>query len=284
MAGGSIVITGASTGIGEACALALDRLGFRVFAGVRRFADGEALKAKGSGRLTPVSLDVTSLESIHSAVKLVGPGPIAGLVNNAGIVVSGPIELVPLELWRNQLEVNVLGPVAVTQAFLPAIRLGRGRIVNIGSIAGRSALPLAGPYSASKFALEAISDSLRMEVKSWGIEVSVIEPGAVRTSIWRKTFSQVEEQLRQIPKEKYELYRDIIEKMQAGARMAERSAVPVEEVVKAVEHALTSNKPKSRYPVGRDAKLRLLLNHLPDLTRDRLILKKLKSLRIDYLR
>jgi NAD(P)-dependent dehydrogenase (short-subunit alcohol dehydrogenase family) len=109
MAGGSIVITGASTGIGEACALALDRLGFRVFAGVRRFADGEALKAKGSGRLTPVSLDVTSLESIHSAVKLVGPGPIAGLVNNAGIVVSGPIELVPLELWRNQLEVNVLG-------------------------------------------------------------------------------------------------------------------------------------------------------------------------------
>src|SRR5205823_12766262 len=126
--------------------------------------------------------------------------------------------------WRRQIEVNVIGQIAVTQVFLPAIRLCSGRIVNIGSIAGRSPLPLAGPYSASKAAMEAITDVLRMELQRWGIMVSIIEPGAVQTPIWEKTFREVEEQLRQIPPDKYELYRNIIEKMQAAAKMAEKSA------------------------------------------------------------
>jgi NAD(P)-dependent dehydrogenase (short-subunit alcohol dehydrogenase family) len=140
MATGSIVITGASTGIGEACALRLDALGYRVFAGVRKPADGEALKKKASGQLSPLLLDVTSEESLAAAVRTVGDIPLAGLVNNAGIVVAGPLELVPIAMWRKQLEVNVIGQVAVTQAFLPMLRAGRGRIVNMGSVAGHIAL------------------------------------------------------------------------------------------------------------------------------------------------
>src|SRR5579864_668707 len=159
MATGNIVITGASSGIGEACALRLDQLGFRVFAGVRNPADGETLRKKASERLTPVLLDVTSEHSIARAVKTVGEAPLAGLVNNAGIVVAGPVELVPIAQWRKQFEINVIGQVAVTQAFLPLLRAARGRIVNMGSVAGRSALPCSGPYCSSKYALEGLTDS-----------------------------------------------------------------------------------------------------------------------------
>ena len=158
----SIVITGASSGIGEACALYLDELGYRVFAGVRKPAAGEALKAKASKRLAPVILDVTDVASIDRAVETVkaavGAAGLAGLVNNAGIGVGGPLEVVPLADLRKQFEVNVIGQVAVTQALLPLLRQGRGRIVNMGSIAGRATMPFMGPYSASKFALEALTD------------------------------------------------------------------------------------------------------------------------------
>ena len=179
----SVVITGASTGIGAACALHLDQWGWRVFAGVRKQGDAEALRAQGSARLTPVSLDVTDTVSISTAASAVagavGAAGLAGLVNNAGIVVPGPIELLPLSDLRRQLEINVVGQVAVTQAFLPLIRAGRGRIVNMGSIAGRMATPFTGAYGASKFALEALTDALRLELQPWGISVSIIEPGAV---------------------------------------------------------------------------------------------------------
>src|SRR5438552_5007347 len=158
MATGNIVITGASTGIGEACALRLDELGYRVFAGVRKPADGEALQKKASDRLSRVILDVTNEESIAAAVRMVGDVPLAGLVNNAGIVVAGPVEMIPIAMWRKQFEVNVIGQVAVTQAFLPMLRAGRGRIVNMGSVAGRSAIPYSGPYCSSKFALEGLTD------------------------------------------------------------------------------------------------------------------------------
>src|SRR5579885_8680 len=161
MAYGSIVITGASSGIGEACALHFHEKGYRVFAGVRKSSDGEALRQKTSDRLTPLIMDVTDPESVHAAARSIDRKEISGLINNAGIVVSGPIELVPLARLREQLEVNVIGQVAVTQAFMPLLRQGRGRIVFIGSIAGRSALPFTGPYSASKYALEAIAESLR---------------------------------------------------------------------------------------------------------------------------
>jgi len=274
----NVLITGASSGIGEGCALRLDALGYRVFAGVRKPADGDALRGKSSGRLTPVSLDVTSAESIAGAVAALGGVPLAGLVNNAGVAIAGPLELVPMDLWRRQMEVNVMGPVAVTQAFLPQLRAGRGRIVNIGSIAGRSALPLAGPYCASKHALEGLTDSLRMEVKRWGITVSIVEPGAVKTPIWDKSLGDADELRRQAKPELFELYAALVEKMLKAVQVTARTGVPVEEVVKAVEHALTSARPKTRYVVGRDAKTRMLLNWLPDLTRDSLILKQIEKM------
>ena len=281
MATGKVVITGASSGIGRACALRLDQLGFEVFAGVRNPADGEALKSQASARLRPILLDVTSTHSIARAVRDVGEVPLAGLVNNAGVVVAGPLELVPVEAWRRQFEVNVLGPVAVTQAFLPLLRSGRGRIVNIGSIAGRSALPYSSPYCSSKFAMEAITDSLRMELRPWGIAVSIVEPGGVRTPIWGKYLAEAEASLGAAPPHLLDLYRVAILKMKAGAALAAKHSSPPEDVVRAVEHALTAAKPKTRYVVGGDARLRVRLNYLPDRARDSLILKKLESIRTE---
>lgn len=275
---GTIVVTGASSGIGEACALHFDKRGYRVFAGIRKEADGEALRSKASDRLTPIPLDVTNPELIEQAVHSIGRNEISGLVNNAGIVVSGPIELVPVDLFRQQFEVNVFGQVAVTQAFLPLLRAGRGRIVNIGSIAGRSALPLSGPYSASKCAMEAITDALRMELQQWGVFVSIIEPGAIKTAIWDKSLEAVARQIEDAPEQLLDLYRPLIDKMRTAAAEAARNALPAAEVVKAVDHAITSAKPKTRYVVGRDAKMRIVLNGLPDKTRDRLILKRINSI------
>ncbi len=278
MALGSIVVTGASTGIGEACALHFDQKGFRVFAGVRKEADAEALRTKASDRLAPLLMDVTDPESIQRAAASLGRNEISGLINNAGIVVSGPIELLPLDQFRRQFEVNVLGQIAVTQAFLPFIRQGRGRIVNIGSIAGRSALPLAGAYSASKYALEAITDALRMELLQWGIHVAIVEPGAVQTPIWGKGQAGAEELMKQAPEHLLDLYRPLIENMRKAAAGAAQGASPVSEVVKAVDHAMTAAKPKTRYVVGFDAKVRVVMNNLPDRTRDRIILKRIDAM------
>jgi NAD(P)-dependent dehydrogenase (short-subunit alcohol dehydrogenase family) len=281
MATGNIVITGASTGIGEACALRLDGLGYRVFAGVRKLADGEALKKKSSDRLSPVMLDVTNDESIAAAVRTIGDVPLAGLVNNAGIVVAGPLELIPIAMWRKQLEVNVIGQVAVTQAFLPMLRTGHGRIVNMGSVAGRSAVPFSGPYCASKFAMEGLTDSLRMELRQFGISVSIVEPGAVKTPIWEKTSASANEYMGAVPAHLLELYWSMLGKLRVAAAEAGKQGVAAEEVAKAVEHALTSAKPKTRYVVGSDAKLRMKLIHLPDRLVDSLILKKLNSIRTE---
>jgi NAD(P)-dependent dehydrogenase (short-subunit alcohol dehydrogenase family) len=271
---GSILVTGASMGIGRACALRFAELGYRVFAGVRKTADGDALKAHSPGKVEPVLLDVTRPESIAGAVAAAGDGPLAGLINNAGIAVMGPVELVPIDAWRKQFEVNVIGLVAVTQACIPLLRRGRGRIVNIGSIAGRSALPGSGTYDSSKFALEAISDVLRMELHAWGISVSVIEAGAVATPIWDKSLREADDLGRQVPPERYALYRGLMAAVREEVAEAARHAVPVAAVVKTVEHALTARKPKTRYLVGRDTWFWLLLNLLPDRWRDWLILSK----------
>src|SRR4051812_39464080 len=179
----AVVVTGASTGIGEAIARRMDA-GFRVFAGVRKEEDAERLRAAGAN-IEPVLLDVTDQASIDAAAATVKAAVrdqgLAGLVNNAGIAVSAPLEFLPVDELRNQLEVNVVGQVAVTQAFLSDIRTAKGRIINIGSIGGKVAFPLAGAYAASKFAMEAITDSLRRELRPWGIEVSIVEPGGVKT-------------------------------------------------------------------------------------------------------
>ncbi|MGD1157325.1 MAG: SDR family oxidoreductase, partial [Terriglobia bacterium] len=186
---GAVVITGASTGIGEACALHLDKLGFRVFAGIRKAADAEALRHRASARLVPIRLDVSDETEVEQAARNVtealrGEG-LAGLVNNAGIVVAGMLEFLPLDALRRQLEVNVVGQVAVTQAFLPHLRKARGRIVNIGSVSGLIAGPFSGAYAASKFALEALTDALRVELRPWKIHVSIVEPGNIQTPIWK---------------------------------------------------------------------------------------------------
>ncbi|MFZ1804110.1 MAG: SDR family NAD(P)-dependent oxidoreductase, partial [Nitrospira sp.] len=209
----AVVITGASTGIGAACALHLDRLGFAVFAGVRKSEDGVALQKSSSDRLVPVELDVTDLITIRKSHAVVLQATrdrgLFGLINNAGIAVVAPLEAVPIADLRQQLEVNVVGQVAVTQAFLPIVRQARGRIVNKGSIAGLSTMPLMGPYSASKFALEAITDALRLEVQQWGIHVSIIEPGAITTPIWNKSAIEAAEREAAIETELRTLYKPV---------------------------------------------------------------------------
>ena len=193
---GAVVVTGTSTGIGAATALYLAENGFRVFAGVRRKADGEALAARASNGLTPVTIDITNPASISAAAATVsaavGKRGLAGLVNNAGIVKPAPLEHQPLADFRRQLEVNLVGPLAVTQAFLPLIRLGRGRVVNVGSIGGRVVLPLHGAYSCSKFGMEALSDALRLELRQWKIPVVHVDPGATDTAIFGKTLAALD--------------------------------------------------------------------------------------------
>ena len=182
---GTVVITGASTGIGRATTLRLARAGFDVLAGVRREEDGAALRAE-DGRIEPVLVDVTDGGQVAALAQRVGGAPLAGLVNNAGIAVAGPLEGVPLDEIRRQYEVNVFGLLAVTQALLEPIRTGRGRIVNVGSIGGRINTPFVGPYSSSKAAVRSLSASLRRELRPWGIQVALVEPGALDTPIWRK--------------------------------------------------------------------------------------------------
>jgi NAD(P)-dependent dehydrogenase (short-subunit alcohol dehydrogenase family) len=275
MGKGNILVSGASTGIGRACALRFAKLGYRVFAGVRKAADGDAVRADCSRLIEPVLLDVTSAESIAAALAVVGDQPLAGLVNNAGIAALGPVELLSANVWRRQFEVNVIGLVAVTQAFLPLLRRARGRIVNVGSIAGRSALPGSGAYDSTKFAAEAITDVLRMELHPWGISVSLIEAGAVSTPIWEKSLREADDLRGRVAPERYALYESLMAKVREEAAEAARTALPVEAVVKAVEHAMTARKPKTRYLVGKDAWFWLLLNLLPDRWRDRLILSKI---------
>jgi NAD(P)-dependent dehydrogenase (short-subunit alcohol dehydrogenase family) len=272
----TVVVTGASSGIGEACARVLAARGLRVLAGVRKDEDAE--RAGGlHERIEPVKLDVTDESSITAAVQQLGVAPLDGLVNNAGISVSGPLEFVPLDEWRRQLEVNVIGQVAVTQAFLPALRRAKGRIVNISSVGGRVAVPLLSPYNASKFAIEGLSDSLRRELRPLGVQVALVEPGAIATEIWRKGTATAADLLADAPPEAVEVYGPTIAAIRAQAGEATDRAIPPEEVAKAVEHALTAPKPKTRYVVGSDAKQRILASALlPDRTFDALMARALK--------
>lgn len=277
----AVLITGASTGIGAACALHLDRIGFMVFAGVRREQDGQALKQLGADRLVPVLLDVTDESSIHHAraqvSEQIGPRGLYGLVNNAGIAVAGPLEAVPIADLRRQLEVNVIGQVAVTQAFLPLIRQARGRVVNMGSIAGRGAIPLMGPYAASKFALEALTDVMRLELQQWGIEVSIVEPGAIATPIWEKSRKEAVHLEAATTEELRVLYGPVVMAVRKVVEQATERAIPCDAVSTAVEHALTAARPKTRYLVGPDAKMRaLMIKLLPDRLSDRVLTWALK--------
>jgi NAD(P)-dependent dehydrogenase (short-subunit alcohol dehydrogenase family) len=267
--GGRVVVTGASTGIGEATARRLNELGFEVYAGVRKDEDAERLRSAGT---RPVKLDVTDASSIQTAAGEVGEEPLAGLVNNAGVAVSAPLEHIPIDDLRRQLDVNFVGQIAVTQAFLPALRAGRGRIVNVSSIGGRVALPLMGPYNASKFALEAASDAMRRELRG-AVDVVLVEPGGVKTPIWQKGNKAADEMLAAMPPGAERNYGELADALREEASKIERErGLPPEAVAKVIGEALTARRPKTRYLVGRDAKQRATAaKWLPDRAMDKLI-------------
>ena len=277
--GGSVVVTGASTGIGRACALELDRLGFRVFAGVRKPEAGEALRRDASGLLEALSIEITDSHSLATAARVVedavGERGLQGLVNNAGIAMFGPLEFLPLDVLRRQLEVNVTGQLAAIQAFLPLLRRGRGRIVQMGSISGVVAPPFLGPYSAGKFAVEALCDALRLELRADDIPVSIVEAGRIATPIWRKTLEAFDAVRAGLPAEAEERYGAVFGVLRGSA--VRPGGEPPEAVARVVTHALTARRPRARYPVGADARARLRLRWLPTSLRDWLLTRRLPA-------
>lgn len=277
---GGVVVTGASTGIGRACALDLSARGFRVFAGIREPSAGESLAEEAAGLLEPLALDITDNDQLGEAVtrvrKALGDRPLVGLVNNAGITVNGPLEFVPLPDLRRQLEVNVVAQLAVTQAFLPLLRAAGGRVVLMGSVAGFLASPGLGPYAMSKHALEAMADVLRLELSPWDMHVALIEPGSIETPIWKKGLHSWAQFQETAPEELDSLYGSQNKGVEALVKHAVSKAQPPAVVAEAVAHALTSNRPKSRYRVGGQADQQRFLSILPDSWRDRVLRKMLR--------
>ena len=274
-----VVITGASKGIGRATALHLVKMGFHVLAGVRRAEDGAALRREAGEHLTPLLIDVTDPALISRAAEQVsqitGEAGLAGLVNNAGIAVAMPLEFIPIDELRNQLEVNVIGQIAVTQAFVPLLRQAQGRIINISSMAGVVVSPFNAPYHASKFALEALTDALRMELQPWNIDVVSIQPGRTATPIWETSIAHARRNMAQAPPEMLALYGGQIEKRLEEAHKKAKHCIPPQRVAQIIGMALTIKRPKTRYLVGTDAKIAgKVIARLPDRLRDRVIMSQ----------
>jgi NAD(P)-dependent dehydrogenase (short-subunit alcohol dehydrogenase family) len=251
----SVLITGASTGIGRATALRLDRAGWKVLAGVRREEDAAALRAASGERLAPLMLDVTDADQIAAAAQRVEAetgGSLDGLVNNAGVAIPGPLETLAIEDFRRQIEVNMTAHVAVTQAMLPSIRTARGRIVFVSSIGGRVALPLTGAYHAAKFGIEAVGDVFRQELRPWGIRVAIVEPGSIDTPIWERGERTADELA---TPEREALYGEAIDRYRKVIRDTAERGIPAEKVAEAIEHALSARRPRARYLVGLEARL-----------------------------
>jgi NAD(P)-dependent dehydrogenase (short-subunit alcohol dehydrogenase family) len=265
-----VLVTGASSGIGRACVLLLVQKGFQVFASVRKAADGDELRAQaGDDGLAPVMMDVTDAASIAAAAKDVtgrlGGCGLDGLVNVAGIGLTGPLEYIALNDLREIFEVNVFGQIAVTQAFMPLIRKGCGRIVNMGSVGAHIAIPFGGPLAASKSALGSLNDSLRMELQPFGIRVCVIEPASIHTPAVDKTLGDVDGLIGRLPPEAARRYGQMLRTFTRRARARELNGSPPELVARTVLQALTARQPRTRYPVGRDSKpLTILPRLLPD--------------------
>ena len=273
---GRVMVTGASTGIGEATALHLGELGFSVLAGVRRDEDAERLREQG---LTPIRLDVTVAEQLAAARAEVCDQPLAGLVNCAGIARSGPLEFVSVDDMRQQMEVNVIGQLAVTQAFLDALRAGRGRIVNLGSITGLLGTPITGPYGVSKVALEGMTDVLRRELLSQDIDVVMVVPGGVKTPLMSKASLGFERAFRDGPTELVQRYGPMITTaLEHTTKIDRHTGIDAHVVAKVIGKALTVRRPRTRYLVGRDAILAATMaKFIPGRAMDRLILSLIKS-------
>ena len=269
----AVLVTGASRGIGRVTTLRLAAAGWDVFAGVRRPADAEELSS-ASARVTPVLLDVTDAEQVAALPAQVPE--LDALVNNAGMAVFGPVEGVPIEDFRRQLEVNLVGQVAVTQALLPRLRESRGRIVFTSSLSGRVATPLTGVYNASKFALEATADALRMELKPWRIRVSLVEPAQVATDIWANAEDDMEAAERSMTPAAQELYRDHFAGYRKTIPLSQKMAAPADHVARSIEKALTARRPRARYVVGLAPKAQLMMSATaPTSARDALLRKAL---------
>jgi NAD(P)-dependent dehydrogenase (short-subunit alcohol dehydrogenase family) len=279
-----VLVTGASKGIGEACALRLAERGWRVFAGVRRAQDGAKLQERAAvlavrGAVVPLLLDVTDtaqLAAANSRVHDEAGGELHALVNNAGVAVAGPLEFLPIDEFRRQLEVNVVGQLAVTQAFLPLLRAARragdddraGRIIFMSSVSGRSAVPFVGAYGASKFALEATADALRVELLPYGIRVVLVEPGVISTPIWDTSLARVRENIERMPPEAQEYYGRVMHGVAKWTTSAMKG-LPPRRVANVVLRALTARRPRARYIVGADARGRIALEAvLPTRLRD----------------
>lgn len=271
---GGIVVTGASTGIGQASALALAERGFRVFAGVRDEAAAERLRSLHAG-VTPVKLDVTSAEQLEEAVRFVahelGGAPLAGLMNNAGIFSPAPLEFLPVDDLRRQLEVNVVGAVAVTQAFLPQLRRSHGRIVITGSISGILTTPLVGGYCLTKAAIESIADSFRQELAPMGVQVSLLQLGAVETPLWEKSEAAAERFLESASDEVRQLYGGLIDQILAMSIDHRNRAVKPEKIAITVVRAFTCARPRPRYVLGGNVWPQFVISLLPSRWRDRIL-------------
>ncbi len=261
----TVLVTGASTGIGRATALALART-HTVLAGVRRLEDAPA-------GATPVLLDVTNADQVAALRDIV---ELDALVNNAGIAVTGPLEYLPVDELRRQLEVNAIGQLAVIQAVMPQLRRARGRIVNVSSIGGRMALPLYGPYAASKFALEALSDSLRREQRE--VKVIVVEPGAIATPIWDRGIATADALWDAMPEEAHARYGKLVDSMRERAEQLGTEGIPAEDAAAVIAGALQAEKPRTRYLIGRQAKIQATLGRLlPDRASDALLARLLNN-------
>jgi NAD(P)-dependent dehydrogenase (short-subunit alcohol dehydrogenase family) len=270
----TVLLTGASSGIGRATAERLARTGWRVLAGARADADIASLGTVPG--VEPLRLDVTDEADIARAAEAAGES-LDALVNNAGIAVTGAVEVIPIDEWRHQLEVNLIGQVAITRAVLGALLRSRGRVVNVSSIGGRVALPLLGPYAASKFALEAFSDSLRRELRDHGVSVSVIEPGAIATPIWGKGLDKADAIIGGMSAEQRARYGRLLTAVRRESKRAAVEGLAPEAVAAAIEHALTASRPRTRYVIGRRARIQAALDRaVPDRAYDALIARVLR--------
>jgi NAD(P)-dependent dehydrogenase (short-subunit alcohol dehydrogenase family) len=274
----AVVVTGASSGIGASTVEVLASNGFMVYAGVRNDADAARL-AGVDAEIRPLLLDVTKSESIAASVEVVEASgiPLAGIVNNAGIAIAGPLEFLPIDQLRRQFEVNLFGALAVAQAFLPRLRADRGRLVFVGSVSGRFAVPFIAPYSSSKFALRALADAMRIELAPARIHVALIEPGSVKTPIWKKGREENERFLRSLPAIALERYGAALEALARLGEREERAGIPPERVSRAILHALRARRPRAHYIVGPPARIAtIFLGLLPPALHDRLIRKSMR--------
>jgi len=270
----AVLVTGASSGIGYATTLHLARGGTVVFAGVRREIDAERVARDGGENVRPLLLDITDAESIartRLAVTRAADVKLVGLVNNAGISIAGPLEMLPMAELRRIFDVNFFGTIAVTQSFLPLLREHKGRIVNVSSIGGKLAAPFVGAYAASKFALEAASDALRIELRPFGIHVALVEPGAVKTPIWQVSADKSLRVLDTIPQSARVAYDEMIRNIVRFSQQMEKRAIAPERVAAVIDRALSETRPQARYLVGTDARMRLLVARLPEGLRDRIV-------------